>query len=98
MRKDLAEEIIHRNILTLQLNQIFLEGAHDDIRTADEVVGRVRLSNRRSGYSVAVDRTHEFHLGNIVPRGELFISFACLPVLTYKYIDPSSSTLDVVLD
>lgn len=52
MREDLAREIVHRNAVTLQLNRLMLENAQNDSRAADEVVGNVRVSIRRSGYSV----------------------------------------------
>ncbi|KAF8545833.1 hypothetical protein OG21DRAFT_1491870 [Imleria badia] len=53
MRKDLAYEIIHRNSITLQLNQLLLENAQNDVHDADELIGHVRLSIRQYGYSAA---------------------------------------------
>ena len=53
MRKNLAHEIVHRNTITLQLNRISLERAEKDLHTADEFVGKVRLTIRQSGQSTA---------------------------------------------
>lgn len=52
MWNDLTNEIVRRNVITLQLNRLFLENAQKDLRAADELVGHVRLSIRQSGYSV----------------------------------------------
>lgn len=55
MRKDLAHEVIHRNTIALQLNQLLLEKAQNDLCMADEHIGRVRLSIRESGYTAALE-------------------------------------------
>ena len=52
MREDLAHEIVHRNIIVLQLNWLVLENAQNDSQAADKFVGHVRLSIRQSGHSV----------------------------------------------
>jgi hypothetical protein len=52
MCKDLAHEIVHHNVIALQLNQLVLEDARNDSHAADEFVGHVHFTIRRSGYSV----------------------------------------------
>ena len=55
MQKDLACKIIHHNTITLQLNQLFLENAQNDLYGMDELVGHVCLSIRQSGYSAVCE-------------------------------------------
>ncbi|KAG6370273.1 hypothetical protein JVT61DRAFT_12222 [Boletus reticuloceps] len=53
LKKDLAFKMIHRNILTLQLNRITLEWVEADLNDADEHIRYVRLSIRESRCSIA---------------------------------------------
>jgi hypothetical protein len=48
-QQNLVHEIIHRNIITLQLNRLRLEKAQHDLDTADEFIGYVRRTIRGNG-------------------------------------------------
>ena len=41
LKKDLAFEMVHRNTIALQLNQVMLEKAPEDLNNVDEHVGYV---------------------------------------------------------
>ncbi|KAF9224799.1 hypothetical protein BS17DRAFT_50086 [Gyrodon lividus] len=85
MRKELAFEIVHRNTITLQLNCLMLERAQDNLHAADELVGHVRLTVRKSGYSAAF---------------QYAMQESDLPRCNIRINSPASkpSALDVVLD
>jgi hypothetical protein len=75
MRNDLANEIVHRNTIALQLNRLLLENAQKDLRAADEVVGHVRLCIRQSGHSAVHEHAIqqlEVHSPRRMMRGILF--------------------------
>ena len=55
LQKDLAFELVHCNVITLQLNRTVLERVEEDLSNMDEQVGYVRLSIRKSGYSIAAE-------------------------------------------
>lgn len=81
MRNDLANEIVHRNTIALQLNRLLLENAQNDLRAADEVVGHVRLTIRQSGHSIVREhaiREPEVHSPHRRSRGMLFYFIAVL--------------------
>ncbi|KAF9228182.1 hypothetical protein BS17DRAFT_763730 [Gyrodon lividus] len=85
MQKELAFEIVHHNTIALQLNHLTLERAQDNLHAADKLVGHVRLTIRKSGYSATFQYVMQ---ESDLPRRNIQIN------------SPASepSALDVVLD
>ena len=76
MQKNLAYEIIHRNTIALQLNQIMLEKAEEDLQQADELIGQVRLTVRQSGHSVTSENAMKESWTRQVGEFLLFSNFS----------------------
>ncbi|KIJ11766.1 hypothetical protein PAXINDRAFT_101542 [Paxillus involutus ATCC 200175] len=86
-RKTLALQIIHRNTLTLQYNRLLLEKVQDELSTADQFIGHVWLTIRKSGHPVAFE---------YAMREDYSHHMESSPHDTSSYVP--SSVLDVELD
>ena len=96
MQKDLAYEIVHRNTIALQFNQIMLERAERDLHAADELIGCVCLTIRESGHSPMLEYVMREPLARChsQPGSKFCFSFLTPSLL----IDLPASALDVILD
>lgn len=55
--------MVHCNTITLQLNQVMLEKAQEDLNNADEHIGYVQFSIQQSGHSITAEYVmQEAHL------------------------------------
>ncbi|KIK80761.1 hypothetical protein PAXRUDRAFT_157828, partial [Paxillus rubicundulus Ve08.2h10] len=79
MRKDLTNEIIHHNTITLQLNHIMLEKAQENLHVADQFISHVHLVIRQSGYP-ATYQEYMMQESYSQHKGMFYILLVCMCV------------------
>ena len=83
-RQNLVHQIIHRNTLMLQYNNLMLEKAQDELHAADHFVGQVHTTIRWSGITTAFEYAMREDHSSVAISGEVHPSR--FPFVWFKFI------------
>lgn len=96
-QKNLADQLVQRDLLRLQYNRLKVKQARQSLTDAEYYVGRVRLMMRKNGYyavCLTSDSPSGFHLG-LDDDSESFMLHASISLFTRpitKVFETSSRT------